>query len=459
MVNMGTPDTSDIDLNPANFRCRADLVYCLNQLYTKIGCPSYRRFHDEILESMSIDLPIATISDLIGKKSKTSTSRPELRTVELFVLGCGVPETELEGWRKAWEASVAEDRPDWQEERQQLLVKIDQLTADLATAEARAGQLTEDLTAEKVRTDHFTTVSAAAKRRTDQLTTSLTRATAHTDQLTTDLAEAKTRRNDLARDLVIEKKRTDQLTITLAAKETLIHQLTTAVEAAETRATDAEATLTAYHQSQSRALCLPEPLERLRIRAETSYDARDYVEAVKLYSQIATQVEREHGPGNQHTLQARCRHLEVKTEAFVYACSPYRSKRIRFRGFKRRKLNTCWRYLIFKHQRYLPEGNRTTLELRLEYIYWVAKLFNPAGFSSDLSPARKLLIALHTDCKLFLSPGDPLAAQVVEYMKAVSDSGFARPTRQRSLEKSELRRPTRRRASEVFQYGGADRDN
>jgi hypothetical protein len=139
-LSMGAPDTNGIDLNPANFRDRADLVFCLEQLHTKIGGPSYRDL-EKIGRSRGIELRRSTIGDLIGKKSKTSTRKLAWKTVELFVLACGVPEAELEGWRKAWEAAMAPDKPTWQEERQHLLATIDQLTTDLAAAKARIKQL------------------------------------------------------------------------------------------------------------------------------------------------------------------------------------------------------------------------------------------------------------------------------------------------------------------------------
>ena len=165
---MDAPDTSDIDLDPAHFRCRADLWYCLDRLYTKIGRPKYRKFCDEILKSKGIKLAPSTLSNLISEKSKTSTGRVTWDTVERFVRGCGVPETELEGWRKAWQASEARDKPAWQEERERLRDRIEQLTAALAASEARIEQLTADVQkaearaveAEKALTDRDQTQSA-----------------------------------------------------------------------------------------------------------------------------------------------------------------------------------------------------------------------------------------------------------------------------------------------------------
>lgn len=141
MVSMGPPDTSGIDLNPVNFRERADLVYCLDQLHTKIGGPSYRDL-EEVGKNMGIKLRSSTIGDLIGENSATSTRKVTWKTVELFVLVCGVPETELDRWRAAWEAAMTPDRPAWQEEQQHLLSEIEQLRAALAAAQARIAQLT-----------------------------------------------------------------------------------------------------------------------------------------------------------------------------------------------------------------------------------------------------------------------------------------------------------------------------
>lgn len=154
-VDMDALDTSDIDLNPANFRCRADLWYCLDRLYTKIGRPLYREFEDEILKNKGIKLPHSTLGNLIGENSKTSTSRVTWNTVERFVLGCGVPKAELEGWRKAWEASEAQDRPDWPEELERLRDRIEQLTAALAESEARIEQLTADVQKAEARAAEF----------------------------------------------------------------------------------------------------------------------------------------------------------------------------------------------------------------------------------------------------------------------------------------------------------------
>jgi hypothetical protein len=149
---MGAPDTSDIDLNPANIRGRADLVSRLRQLHTRIGGPSYRDL-EETGKNMGIELRSSTIGDLIGRNSPTSTSKPSWRTVELFVLVCGVPKTELDVWRAAWEAAVAPDRPTWQEENQHLLTEIERLRAALAAAEARIEQLTAALAAAEARGD------------------------------------------------------------------------------------------------------------------------------------------------------------------------------------------------------------------------------------------------------------------------------------------------------------------
>lgn len=445
---MDALDTSDIDLDPANFRCRADLWYCLDRLYTKIGRPSYEDFHDEIRENMGISLPTSTMSNLIGESSKTSTGRVSWNTVKRFVLGCGVPEMELERWRKAWEASEAQDRPAWPEERKQLLAKIDQLTADFTEAGARADRLTADLAEEKARIDHFTSVSAAAKRRTDQLTNALAAATAHTDQLTTDLAEAKIRADQLTAELAAKEKRASRSVTAFAevvkrVNQTRIDELTAAVEAAEARATDAEAALAAYHQSQSIVFCLPGPLEQLRVKAETFYDAGDCVGAVGLYKQIAAQVEREYGLGDPLTLQARCRYLEIETRVFQNTCQGNRSN-VLFRDLKRRRLDARWRHLISEHQRHLPERDRSILELRLKYVHWVARLLNPVNpnnLRNSPSPARKLLIALHADCKLFLSPGDPFATLVAEEINT-PDVNFNHSERVWSPTK--LREPQRR---------------
>jgi hypothetical protein len=389
MVDMGTPDTSDIDLNPANFRCRADLVYCLELLYTEIGRPSYRDLQ-EIGRSRGIELSITTVGELIGKNSKTNTSKLTWNAVRLFVLACGVPTTELEVWRKAWQAAVAPERPAWQEERQHLHAKIDQLTADLTTVKTQV------------------------------------------DQLTADLGAAEARNNQLTVDLAAAEARTSQLTIDIAAAKARVDQLTAAVEAAETRAIDAEQALAAYHQSQSSASCLPEPVEQLRIKADTYYDAQDYAPAVNLYGRIAAQLEREHGPGDPRTLQAQHRHVEAETEA-----SWDSRVNICVQVFTRRNLNAHWRHLIYEYQRYLPENGRTILELQLEYIYWVAVLQLERIFWDDsgnistamLTATRKLLISLHADCKILLPPGDPFTAQVAEYADSPDQFFNSRPER------------------------------
>lgn len=367
---MEAPDTSDIDLDPAHFRCPADLWYRLDQLYTKIGRPSYGKL------SKRTGVAPSTLSDLLGANSKTRTnaSRPERETVRLFVLGCGMPDTELERWEAAWKASVVQDKPTWPGEQQQLLANIDQLTADL--------------TADKARIEQLATALAAEKSRTGQLTTDFAAAKTYIDQLTTDLATAKKR----------------------------IEQLAAAVEAAKTRATDAEAALAAYHQAQSAVLRLPEPLEQLRIKAETYYDAHHYMGAADLYGQIAAQVEREYGPGDLRTLQAQHKCLEVETEAHWDACvsrSGYRPpygqyQPVSFRGSEFERLKACWRQLICAHQQYLPEGDRAILELRLEHICWLANLGEDD---------RKLLLDLQVDCKLFLPSGDPFTAQISQYVK------------------------------------------
>jgi hypothetical protein len=423
MVGMGAPDTSDIDLDPANFKDRADLVTCLEQLYIKIGCPSYRDLQ-KIGQSRGIELSTSTIGDLIGENSKTNPSKLTWKTVELFVRACGVPETELDRWRAAWEAAMTPDRPAWQKERQHLLATIDQLTAALEAAEARTSQLTTDL--------------AEAKDQVDQLTADLAAAEACTEQLA-------------------------------AAKER-IEQLTAAVEAAEANAKGAEAALAAYHQSA--ALCLPEPLEQLRRKADIHRKTHDYAAAVNLYRQIARQVKREHGPDDPRTLQAQHRLLEVETETL-------KSRRgVRFRVFARHTLNARWQKLIGEHRRLLPEGSRMTLELRLDHIYWVAILLrrrnkttcvpfavpspleDSATTSSlgrlyprydGLSPARKLLIGLYADCENHLSPDDPFTAEVFEYMHT-EDLKFKRPERQRRETKLRLEQQIR---NTVFQYRDA----
>ncbi|MGH3696690.1 MAG: hypothetical protein ACRDRX_22345 [Pseudonocardiaceae bacterium] len=390
-VGMNAPDTSDIDLDPANFRCPADLWYCLDQLYNRIGRPPY----SELSKRTGEKLPTSTISDLIGKNSKTSTntSRPSLRSVELFVLACRVPETELEDWEAAWKASVAQDKPAWPEERKQLLAKIDQLTADLTEANTRANELAAELAEAKARIDELTTAFATAETRIGHLTSVLAAGKAHSDQLAA------------------------------------------AVEAAEARATNAETALTVYHQS---APSLPAPIEQLRIRAQTYYDAHDHANALKFYGQIAAEVKREYGPGHIRTLQAQHKHLEVEIEN--YSIDSFRSRYLLlellyilwFCLFKRRKLRAHWKRFICESQKYLPEGSRSVLELRLEHIYWVATVIKPS--SSSLSHARKLLIALHADCKLLLPTDDPLTAQVARYLR---DRTIARPVR-------------------LFQYDGAE---
>lgn len=103
-TQQGTSDIGGINLDSANFRCRADLVYCLQQLHIKIGHPSYRELQ-KAGKNRGIKLPISTIGDLIGNHSRTSTSKLPWQTVKLFVLACGLPEAHLKNWRKAWEAS------------------------------------------------------------------------------------------------------------------------------------------------------------------------------------------------------------------------------------------------------------------------------------------------------------------------------------------------------------------
>lgn len=404
---MDAPDTSDIDLDPAHFRCPADLWYRLHQLHEKVKAeyPSY----EDLSELTGV--PRATLYDLLGENSKTrnNKNKPLWDTVKPVVRGCGVPETELERWEAAWEASVAQDKPTWPEEQQQLLAEINQLATCLATANTRTSQLAADL--------------AEAKARIDQLTKNFATADTYIDQLTTVIAQGKTR--------------TDQLTADLAV--------------AEARAMDAEKALAAYHHVPS----LPAPIEQFRIRAQTYYDARDYTGAIKLYRQIAAEVEREYGPGDPRTLQAQRRHLEVKTEDFKEKQTEILPNAwLQF--FTRRKLSARWRHLICEHQRCLPEGDRMTLELRLEHIYWMAKLLNPRKVS--LSPARKLLIALHADCKLFLPPGDPFTAEVARYMN-IQDWEFKRPERQQWIPKPRPQRQARSSVSDAFQHGGADRDN
>jgi len=96
VVGMGAPDTSGIDLDPAKIRDRADLVYCLRQLHVEAGRPSYSKLN----KLAGGNLPPSTISDLIGEKAPTRSSQPEWDTARLFALACGVPETELDRWRK-----------------------------------------------------------------------------------------------------------------------------------------------------------------------------------------------------------------------------------------------------------------------------------------------------------------------------------------------------------------------
>jgi hypothetical protein len=122
---MGGPDTSGIDLDPGRFRCRADLVVCLQQLHNDIGCPSYRDL-EETGKNMGIKLPLAW------------------KTMELFLRVCNVPGTELDRWRAAWKAAMAPDKPTWQEENQHLRAQIDQLTAALTAAKSQIDQLAAD---------------------------------------------------------------------------------------------------------------------------------------------------------------------------------------------------------------------------------------------------------------------------------------------------------------------------
>jgi hypothetical protein len=357
---MGPPDTSGIDLNPANFRSRADLVYCLQQLHTTIGCPSYRDL-EEVGKNMGIELRSSTIGDLIGENSATSTRKVMWKTVELFVLACGVPETELDRWRAAWEAAMAPDKPAWQEERQHLMAEIAQLKTDLAATEARASQLATDL--------------AAAEARIEQLTTP-----------------------------------------ELTAGETPVDQPAAAVKEVE-------------------------PLERLRIQADTRHDHKDYAGAADLYKHIVTQVEREHGSGDPRTLQAQRRLLEIETEAYTGEWLDGEWKfNMWFRLVTRRTLNARWRHLIRQYQKHLPEGDRRTLELRLAHIYWGGVLLLEHTYWSTipseerdkrstamLPAARKLLIGLHADCKIHLPPGDPFTAQVAEYVDAPGKLIHSRP--------------------------------
>lgn len=352
---MGAPDTSDIDLNPANFRGRADLVVCLQQLHTKSGGPSYRDLA-KIARSRGIKLSSSTIGDLIGEKSATSTRKLAWKTVELFLLVCDVPETELNGWRAAWEAAMTPDRPTWPEERQHLL-------ATIAAAEARTSQLTTDL--------------AAAKARIDQLTTELT-----------------------------------------PAGETRGDQPTAAVKDVE-------------------------PLERLRIQADTHHNAQDYARAADLYKQIVTHVEREHGPDDRRTLQAHHRLLEIETEAYTGDWLGGEWKfNIWFRLVTRRTLNARWRHLIREYQQHLPEGDPATLELRLDHIYsgavlllehtyWEALFEDRERSTAMLPAARKLLISLHADCKTYLPPGDPFTAKVAQYVDSPDRLIDSRPDRHR----------------------------
>jgi hypothetical protein len=292
-------------------------------------------------------LPSSTISDLIGERAETRSSQPEWDTVRLFVLACGVPETELERWWAAWKRAVAPDKPAWQKERQALVAENAQLKTDLAATEARASQLATDL--------------AAAQARIEQLTTP----------------------EPAAADTPVDQP---------AVKEM-------------------------------------EPLERLRIQADTRHEAQDYAGAADLYKQIVAQVEREHGPTDLRTLQAQRRLLEIETEAYTGEwLGEERKFNMWFRLVTRRKLNARWRHLIRAYQQHLSEGDRRTLELRLAHIYWGAVLLLEHTYWSAipseernkratamLPAARKLLIGLHADCKIYL-PGDPFTAQVAEYV-------------------------------------------
>jgi hypothetical protein len=239
---MGAPDTSGIDLD--NVRDWESLVFCLRQLRVEAGRPSYSKL-DKFAGGK---LPSSTLSDLIGEKAETRSSYPEWETVRLFVLACGVPEAELDGWWAAWKAVVAPDRPAWQEEWQHLLAKIDQLTTGLATEKARTSQLTTDLAAAEARIDQYTA------------TVEVLQARAHEPHIFMSISEARTQETEAI----------------LASRPTQ----SSALDLPELRISVLD--LPVKPLGIFSVLDLPEPLERLRVKAEIFYNAKDYAYAANL---------------------------------------------------------------------------------------------------------------------------------------------------------------------------------
>jgi hypothetical protein len=392
---MGAPDTSGIDLD--NVRCWAELVSCLRHLRVEAGRPSYSKL-DKFAGGK---LPSSTLSNLIGEKAETRSTYPEWETVRLFVLACDVPEAELDGWWAAWKAAVAPDRPTCQEERQHLRAKIDQLTADLATEKARTSQLTTDLAAAKARIDQYTA------------TVEILQARAHEPHIFMSISEVRTQETEA----VLASRPTQSSVLDLPSRRDRILFV----------------------------FGLPEPLDRLRVKAEIFYNAKEYAYAADLYKQIATQVEHEYTPGHSSVLDAQRRHLEIETEAAAGS-----KVNMRFRVLMRRKLNTRWRHLICEYQRRTSEDNRKTFEVRLEHAYWVAVLLNRGRRSTAISHARKLLIDLYADCKSSLPLDDPFAAKVAQYADSPDEFFYSHP--KRHWWKFGVR-PQQQAGRSVFRYG------
>ncbi len=192
-------------------------------------------------------------------------------------------------------------------------------------------------------------------------------------------------------------------------------------------------------------LDLPEPLERLRVKAEIFYDAKDYAYAANLYRQIATQVEHNCFPGHPLVLATQRRYLEIETEA-----SAGSKVDMRFRVLMRRKLDTRWRHLICEYQRHTSEDSGRIFEVRLEHIYWVAVLLNRGRKSTAISHARKLLIDLYADCKNSLPSDAPFTAKVAEYADCPDQFFYDRPKCHRR--KFGIR-PQQQARHSVFWYG------
>jgi hypothetical protein len=107
-AGLEAPDTSDIELGLV-CNC-ADLVFCLQQLHVKAGCPSYHLLSHRA-EEFGERLPVSTIAALVGKRAQTNPMRPSWKTVRLFLQACGIPETDHVDWRQAWERAMAPTKP------------------------------------------------------------------------------------------------------------------------------------------------------------------------------------------------------------------------------------------------------------------------------------------------------------------------------------------------------------